>query len=380
MDLNIVNLGVGLRRLRTRFYMFINWWYSELGRMLPDKLRSYFSNSDESIIVELGPHHKGIVWAKGAMGQIRKIGDVSLDEDDRAYRDDFNLRIGGLKRVSNGTLRYHSSDVLEFEACLPVATLENLDVVLRTEIDRLTPFDFDSVYYGYKIIEQNDHKNILRIKIRLQTRKNINACVDRLKDYGIPVSAVEVVQKQNDEAPQVVGIPININPNNRRKRDRISISLFRWKTTPVLIALAAAAIYLPLYNYDLTISDLAEQESQLKSRAQKASTIKREISSSIDAGNLFVSKRMKKPINAFIIKELTRIIPDDTWLSQLEINGQQIRLQGESKNASKLIQVIEESSLFRETSFSAPITVNPKTGKDRFMIVTKLVDSQGVVS
>jgi len=361
--------------------MFINWWYSELGRMLPDKLRSFFSNSDESIIVELGPQHKGIVWARGSMGQIRKIGDISLDEDDRAAREEFNLRVGGLRKVSNCTLRYLNSDVLEFEACLPVATLENLDAVLRTEIDRFTPFDFDSVYYGYKIIEQNDHKGILRIKIRLQTRKNINACIDLLKDYGVPVSDVEVIPKLDDDAPQVMGTPININPSNRRTRERISIRIFRWKTTPVLIALAAAAVYLPLYNYDLTIADLVGQESQLKSRTEKASTIKREISMSIDAGNLFVSKRTKKPINAFIIKELTRIIPDDTWLSQLEINGQQIRLQGESKNASKLIQVIEESALFRETSFSAPITVNPKTGKDRFMIVTKLVENhQGVVS
>ncbi len=73
-----------------------------------------------------------------------------------------------------------------------------------------------------------------------------------------------------------------------------------------------------------------------------------------------------------LLNELTRILPDDTWLSMLEVSGSKLRVQGESGSASSLIGLIEESDLFHDPGFASPITRNRRTGLDRFVLEAEI--------
>jgi Tfp pilus assembly protein PilN len=61
-----------------------------------------------------------------------------------------------------------------------------------------------------------------------------------------------------------------------------------------------------------------------------------------------------------LLKELTEILPHETWLSEFRYRGGKVEIAGYSSSASTLIVLIENSPLFTEVTFSAPVTVVEK--------------------
>ncbi len=52
---------------------------------------------------------------------------------------------------------------------------------------------------------------------------------------------------------------------------------------------------------------------------------------------------------------LTRLLPDDTWVTQLDLSRTEISLAGEAARAGDLIGIIDASPLFEKTEFAMPL-------------------------
>ena len=77
-------------------------------------------------------------------------------------------------------------------------------------------------------------------------------------------------------------------------------------------------------------------------------------------------KNLTTLVTLEIINELTRIIPDDTWINRLNIKGQEVEIQGQSASAAALIPLIESSDLLRNPRFRSPVTKIPRLNTERF--------------
>jgi len=74
-----------------------------------------------------------------------------------------------------------------------------------------------------------------------------------------------------------------------------------------------------------------------------------------------------------VLNELARLLPDDTWIRKLDFRTPDIlQLWGESGNALEVIKKLEESPYFLEVKILSSITKNPRTGKERFALRTKI--------
>jgi general secretion pathway protein L len=107
----------------------------------------------------------------------------------------------------------------------------------------------------------------------------------------------------------------------------------------------------------------------LKEEAEAAQVLQDEISHMAAESRLFVEQKQKRPSVIEILNELSRILPDNTWLQRLEMKNAKVTIQGISADASALIELIETSSLFRNTTFQSPIVQDPRSGRYRFQIV-----------
>lgn len=78
-----------------------------------------------------------------------------------------------------------------------------------------------------------------------------------------------------------------------------------------------------------------------------------------------------------ILEELTRLIPDDSWLNELNYKADEkkIRISGLTVSAAKLIPILEESPLFDNVKFSTVITTDRRSEKERFRIEMNLSGS-----
>ena len=59
-----------------------------------------------------------------------------------------------------------------------------------------------------------------------------------------------------------------------------------------------------------------------------------------------------------VLKDLTELIPDNTWLFNLRLSRQNLDISGISKSASDLIPRLEKSGWLTKTEFASPIVTD----------------------
>ena len=57
-----------------------------------------------------------------------------------------------------------------------------------------------------------------------------------------------------------------------------------------------------------------------------------------------------------LLQELTRLLPDGTWLQQVQINEESVEIYGYSSRAADLVPPLENSRYFKQVEFTMPIT------------------------
>ena len=67
-----------------------------------------------------------------------------------------------------------------------------------------------------------------------------------------------------------------------------------------------------------------------------------------------------------MLNEVTRLLPDDTWVVQFSRRDDQLTLSGFSAKASALIGLLEQSDLLADVRFRSPVNLDPRLQLERF--------------
>jgi general secretion pathway protein L len=83
----------------------------------------------------------------------------------------------------------------------------------------------------------------------------------------------------------------------------------------------------------------------------------------------------RMPTMRQVLRELTIIVPDDTWLSEFTCQDNRVTIRGFSGNSSVLLGALEASPLFRQVRFGAPITQDARVQREVFLIQSELEET-----
>ena len=78
-----------------------------------------------------------------------------------------------------------------------------------------------------------------------------------------------------------------------------------------------------------------------------------------------------------MLDEVSRRLPDETWLVQLSRRGDELIMSGFSSKATALISLLEDSALFSDVQFGAPVTLDRDVNLERFNITAVLRTGEG---
>ncbi len=348
------SLPQSLRRFseRSGIQRFLRWWRGQLVAASPPWLLRLLGIAGH--VIALSPNEMGgyTVTTVSAGGERGGAGVLGPGEGPDVLRTLLGIR----RPPRQVALHLGAGDSLVRRVRLPAAAAGQPGKVLAYEMDRHTPFRASQVYFDYAIVDGSGAD--LHLDLVVAPRPAVDGHLGALSDAGFRVSTVR--------APADSPREVNLLPDGHRAAGsrRTLPVVATWGTVALLFAVTLAY---PLYEKrDIAIG----LERQVAHMAAEANTVNRLRESSerlASAGSVPASLRGSRPLAVDVLDAATRVLPDDTWLQSLRIEGDEVRMSGEAASASALIARLEGDPLFSDVRFLSSIQTG-SSGSERFQI------------
>ena len=389
---------------------FWSWWSGELRGMLPPRVRRALMPRAQQLFLELDGTE--LVMSQGTAQNKAELTRYQLDQAGETPLQ-LSLEDELHQRARELVLCLPQDKVLARSLTLPLAAEENLREVLSFEMDRQTPFTAEQVYYDFSIVARSSAERTLTVDLVLATRRMLDELLARLDQRGLHpdrvtincggsggFAAVNLLPAANRQrkaiTPQLVNLALGaltllllvgaVTTDHRARHTgadflafsvllhRLPIALTIWwfvypqygNRVGVGLLLLIGAVSLPLLNKRQQIEALEPLLETASAKAEEARRLRKEVDQ-LTANSRFLTdkKRSSRPVLE-LLDELTRILPDDTWITRLDIKGSELEIQGQSASAAALIPLIESSSILQNPRFRSPVTQIPRSDVERF--------------
>ena len=260
------------------------------------------------------------------------------------------------------SLRLPSNLALRKIVDLPAAAEENLRQVLAFEMDRLTPFAAEAVHYDVHVMERDVENRRIRAELMVLPRAAVEPSLQLLQRIGLKPDVVALPRGLHERVPWRLPLASNGASGRRRIVYRLPTALLA--TAALLLA---AGVYVAFNKQRAQIEALEREVAGAKRRPRIAVASRRDQQLSGE-GTFIIDQKQARPPIVQVLAELTHTLPDDTWLYRLRLMNQELQTFGYSPNASAMIGHIENSSLFSNAQFRAPLTRDQQVDAEQFHI------------
>jgi general secretion pathway protein L len=365
-----------LARLRTRLAKtplpgFFTWWGRQLVACLPPRWRALIEERSESLLLDLR-ENEIVVWRERADKEI-EYGRIARNLPPEAQIAEFLRLRAAIDDPSVRTvLCIPPERVLQRNLSLPAAAEENLRQVLAFEMDRQTPFKADQIYFDSRVLGRDAGGRNLQVELVLLPRAQLDQELAALPS----ASGLDAVDSWQT-TPGAGRRHINLLPAERRSRRR-NMRL------PLNLGLAALAVILLFVNMDESLTNRAAAVESMRAEVEKSNNeakqvaaLRKTLSDSIAGANFLSDKKRNGPLTVALLDDLSRRLPEDTYLERLQIENGEAQLQGQAKEAAKLIALLGGSTCIGNPRLQGQIQPDSRTNKERFQITADVKACNG---
>jgi len=355
---------------RQKLASFWRWWTGELAQALPERL--------------------ALLRGATRVPQVAiEDGDIVLVEPRSAVSPDARVTLDALEPVraraavralleragetrARARLCLIHREALVRRVTMPAATEENLRQVFAFEMDRLTPFPADDVYFDYRVISRDLAAATLDAQLAVARREVVDARVETLRSLGVSVQGVTVRDDVAGPAQALDLLPLEQRGQREGARER---AIKRVLTGAVLLLLLAALVY-PILRKRQAVIALLPQAGKAQAEAAATDAIARDLERQVGDYNFLLSKKHGSPPVMAYIEDVSRLMPDNTWVQQFDLKPvgktREVQITGETTSSSRLIEIMEQSQLLQNASPRGTVTQGSQRGTERFMIAAQV--------
>lgn len=349
-----------------RLKQFWNWWLGELRQSVPGGLGHFFDRQSAVLAIYVETNVARFLLQENKEERLLGILDL-LNCSQPALQDFREQFLSALPAGVVAQVFLSSEQLLGRDQYLPLATEANLGNVLGFEIDRLTPFPRGQVVFGYLPGGRFPEREKIQVSLYALPRRHLDLLMSRLDALGLTPHTI-CPEKSRGE-PTLNFLPPELRPS----QEPLWNSRAKQLALMAVVLLAALALY-PLFQLNSRLDDLEQQLAEIRAPATVVGNKQSLLAARLSAQDTLVARKNQTPPKLAIVQELTRLMPDNTWVSRLRVDDRAVDLQGESRKASDLIELLEKSGKFQNVQFVSPITVNPATKMERYEIKMELAE------
>jgi general secretion pathway protein L len=334
----------------------LQWWARQLRALLPQGLLPDAGQSDALLVAMAGTSvPPQIQLSLRRRRRETPLGSFRLDEAGR------RAAMAAIRqRAGRVILRPDPAAVLERKVMLPLAAEHDVSRVLRYEMDRLTPFTAEQVFWS-AIVERRDRSGgRLEIRLCLLPKSLVQPVLAAIEAIGLKVSAIETASHSG--APRLIDL---VPPSSQLRRTLA----FAWGVCAVLALIALAA---PFVTQSLARRSVEARIADLQPRIAQVEALRRRLAAG-SAGNDVIATEHAGIGDALqVLATVTELLPDDTVLADLTLRQGKLSISGRSRAAPLLIPAMAGDPTLHNPSFAAPVTRAPDGNADTFVIRAEL--------
>lgn len=169
------------------------------------------------------------------------------------------------------------------------------------------------------------------------------------------IAAFGMALRGLDSQPQCP--PFNLMPGVQKHKPKKKELLALLSVVVLTVILGVAVLLSPSVKRQQMLSDVVAEMDLLRPNVSEVEEVR--------AKGIALNKKLEQlssvmlgePKAMNILREVTRVLPSGTWLTDLKYKREGVEISGFSTSASSLIALLEDSSYFSGVQFSAPVTV-----------------------
>lgn len=362
-----------LRRLSARLAPgaggFFSWWGRTLASWLPLRARQVLGMDRGRLLLQVDGDQLRLRLQQGAA--VRELGMLpSLEpfaaapgrSDQDVLAPLLPVRLADLPRW----LLLPTSSSLRRRLTLPSAAAERLRDVVGFEIDRQTPFPADAVAFDARVIARRDADGQLDAELIAVPKQSLDPQLAAVGPLVSTLAGIDVA------APD--GVPLGVNLLAPEQRNYRSDAFRYWNLALAAIAIfaLAGAMWQVLQNRNAAAAALEQTIRKNAAGARNAAAQRREMIDLIEGQAFLDRTRAARPTTVQMLDELSRRLPDNTYLEKLAIEDQSLLMIGLSNEASSLIGRLQGTPLWRSPALTGAVQPDPTTGRDRFTLTAEV--------
>jgi general secretion pathway protein L len=349
------------------------WWRRELSAAVPARLRGALERRRMRPVLSFDGN-VATLWRPlqtDAGVRMAEAVRIPLDGDPQAVAAGGRAALAPLVGTAGGaapaiTIALPRRAALRKTLTLPAALEDNLRQALAYDLDRHTPFKADELYFDAAIVDRDPARNMLHVDLVAARRAIVDPMLRHAESFGARIAAVVV-----DPPASAASTRLNLLPAEAGTRAE---GQKRWQAVAlaaILIAGALAALVVPVWQKRERAIALHRMADEALQRAQASDALRTELERRVGDYNFALERKYAFPGAVQVLDDVTRILPDDTWLTQLELRTvrgkeaqRELTLRGESANAGRLVSLLENSQLFTQAAPRSPTTkIQPGPGE-----------------
>jgi general secretion pathway protein L len=323
---------------------FFIWWFGQLTDLLPEGLRRSALAAPDAVVISpigtLGSSVDAVAVSLRRNGKETPLGRFGLG----------GAELSELPHAAGRptVLRLEERDVLGKTVSLPLAAERELGQALAFEMDRETPFKAEDLYWNHRIEAADRQSGRLSIRLVLTPKAGLAALLTALDRVGIHPRRAEIV-----DGPDA-GFYLPLDSNGGRAHRSSSRAL--WPTAACCVALGLAAAVIPFLRQEIALAALDREIASARAAASEADGLRQEIDRLSGSADFIESERDNAGRPLVVLAAATRVLPDDTYLTEMELKQRKVTLTGRSAAAARLIGPLAADGTFRNPGFAAPVT------------------------
>jgi len=238
---------------------------------------------------------------------------------------------------------------------------------MRYQIERISPFKADNTLYGIKLLESDPHINELHLKLSIVSRVLVDDLKTRGARLGFPIDGFAI---ESADGGALEALAFSAQGTAVRKLPLTTRALLA-----ASLVFLASLLLVPILGKWKRGEALEKEVALLKPKADQVLKLGSERDRIIALRARVISLKRASPPPIAILSKLSELLDEESFLSELRMEGAMVTISGLSADASKLAQRLGAIDAFKSVKFSGPVTRDVQAARDRFTLILELAAS-----